>query len=208
MRTGLGKTKIKKVRKEGSGKTKKYTPLYDNVAEEACAIGANINQLAAILNVHQPTVNNWMKEYPNFYQCVIRGRDRFAVEHVESALLKRAKGYSYIRKVDRVTKSGVIKCAEEMHVPADTTAAIFFLINRNPHRWKSINRFQQMNVFGNDGIQHDGKNNGKDQNGSEYTFTPDSVREIISALHESGAIDERQRLLESETAESTEAKIN
>ena len=56
---------------------------------------------------------------------------------VENALLKKALGYTITLNKQKVTKDGdVVDITEEVHVPPDTTAQIFWLKNRKPNTWK------------------------------------------------------------------------
>lgn len=73
-------------------------------------------------------------------------------DNVEAALYKRATGYNVpvvkhfkLRRVeyDEATgrkiseKEELVEALEEEHVPADTKAQIFWLINRRPERWQN-----------------------------------------------------------------------
>ena len=56
---------------------------------------------------------------------------------VENALLKKALGYTITLHKQKVTKDGdVVDTEEEMHVPPDTTAQIFWLKNRKTNKWR------------------------------------------------------------------------
>ncbi len=189
-----------------SGQPTKYDNKYDSIAEQACAIGTTIHQLAKMFNVTQPTINNWMRDNETFFLSVKAGRDRFDTEYVENALLKRARGYKYTREVERVSKGGVYKCSEEMHVVPDVGAAIFWLCNRQPQRWKQISqaKFQQLNMYQGNAPS---KGNGKEKP-VDGEIGANDVREILNALHESGAMDSGLGLPESSTAKGTDTKAH
>ena len=56
---------------------------------------------------------------------------------VENALLKKALGYTITLHKQKVTKDGdVVDIDEDMHVPPDTTAQIFWLKNRRTNKWR------------------------------------------------------------------------
>lgn len=73
-------------------------------------------------------------------------------DEVEAALYKRATGYNVpvvkhfkLRRVEYdgatgrkiAEKEELVEATEEVHVPADTRAQIFWLINRRPERWQN-----------------------------------------------------------------------
>lgn len=206
----IGKPKNKKSTR---GRKTEYSPTYCNVVEQACAIGAKIEDLSKILDVTQPTISKWMRDNYDFFLAVKAGRDRFDTEHVESALLSRAHGYDKEITEDKITKDGdTIACTKTIHVAPDVGAAIFWLCNRQPQRWKQISqaKFQQMNLYTGDqpaGTNGKGNGNGKEKP-IDGPIEPGDVREIYNALRESGAFDSGLSLPESTAEESTNTKIN
>lgn len=186
MRIGKGKNKVRKK----MGRPMAYRESYNHIAEQACAIGATTVQLASILNVTQPTITNWMRDYSDFFLSVKNGKDRFDTEYVESSLLKRAKGYDKELIEERLTKDGdAVECTKTIHVSPDVGAAIFWLCNRNPNRWKQVSqaKFNQMNIYSGDDLSNSKGKNGKDMR-IDGTVNAGDAREIIQALHESGAL--------------------
>ena len=85
------------------------------------------------------------KYYPEFRGALKVAKD-VADEKIEKALYQRAKGYSYRAEKVVVESRGnnegsearVVEYTE--HMPPDTTAAIFFLKNRRPDRWRDVQR--------------------------------------------------------------------
>lgn len=60
---------------------------------------------------------------------------------VENALYKRAIGYEYVeKKAEKVGLTLVRKSATTKEVAPDVTACIFWLCNRNPDRWKNVQK--------------------------------------------------------------------
>jgi len=202
--------KVKRIKTHIIGRPSPYKEEYDYIAKQVCAIGATTFELAIVLNVSQPTINKWMRDYHSFFLAVKSGKDKFDTEYVESALLKRAKGYDHTIIEERITKDGdVIPCKKTIHVVADVGSAIFWLCNRQPERWKQISqaRFQQVNWYA-------GGNNGekkKDKEGKiidAEVIDAKGVREILDALRESGAMDERFALPERTDTNGDKAKAN
>lgn len=82
------------------------------------------------------TFYGYKKDYPNFSNALKRGKEVVDFE-VENALLKKALGYTITLHKQKVTKDGdVIDIEEDMHVPPDTTAQIYWLKNRKPDKWR------------------------------------------------------------------------
>ena len=78
------------------------------------------------LGISRRTFDRYRNEFPEFKALIDECRDEAdakAAEEVENALLKRATGYD--------TGGDTPK-----HVPPDVRAAIFFLKNRRPKKWK------------------------------------------------------------------------
>ena len=109
--------------------------------------GLTDEQIAKNIGVNVRTIYDWKDRYPQFSQALKKGRGPVDVE-VENALLKRAKGYTVtlrkpikVRVEKRLQGKGTIieetiqYAEEEMHVPADTTAQIFWLKHRKAKRW-------------------------------------------------------------------------
>lgn len=110
--------------------------------EEWAKEGLTIAQLADHkIGVNERTLRKWMVDYPPIGQAIKKGRI-FCVEEVENALFKAATGYEVTEEQtetttmpngDTITRKRItIK-----HIPPNTGAAIFYLKNRAPDRWKS-----------------------------------------------------------------------
>jgi hypothetical protein len=102
--------------------------------------GKTEEQIAEIVGVSKSTINNWKGKHPEFLYAIRESR-QVADELVEAALFNRAMGYSVSYPETKVfcTKSGeIITETITKHVshPPDTTAAMFWLRNRQPGNWK------------------------------------------------------------------------
>jgi hypothetical protein len=103
------------------GRPTAYKPEYAKEAYEYCAIfGADDKMLAKKFGVAESTLYLWKQQHPEFSEALKRGKDEFDTQNVEQSLLKRAMGYTLDGK----------------HYPADTTACIFWLKNRQPRKWR------------------------------------------------------------------------
>jgi hypothetical protein len=108
-------------KKSGRGRPTLFKPAYIQQAYDYCAVfGASDKQLAEYFKVTESTLNLWKLQHPEFSESLKRGKDEFDTQNVEKSLLKRAMGYTLDGK----------------HYPADTTACIFWLKNRQPDKWR------------------------------------------------------------------------
>lgn len=129
-----------KPEKNPGGRPTKYRKEYARIAYQLCRLHGYIDErLAEVLEVGIATLKRWKNEHEEFRAQVQRGKDEFDGEQVESALLKRAKGF--VRK--RVTKRTYlvgnrqrIETTETIEDVAGSVAAEkFWLRKRNPQRW-------------------------------------------------------------------------
>ena len=100
-------------------------------------------QVAKNMGISKTTLYDWMNKYPAISDAVKKGKQPVDFE-VENALLKRALGYeieetntfitmnSKGEKVQKVNKT-------KKHIAPDATAAIFWLKNRRPDKWRKTN---------------------------------------------------------------------
>lgn len=98
--------------------------------------GLTNEQIANNMGITVKTLYEWANKYSNFSDALKRAK-KIADEEVENALYKRALGYTVTLNKQKVTKDGIaVDCIEEMHIPGDTTAQIFWLKNRQPEKWR------------------------------------------------------------------------
>ncbi len=117
------------------GRESDFTPDMIPIAEMACSLGATDFELAERLGVSDRTIRRWKVEHEPFALAMKVGKD-FADGLVVRALYNRARGYSY-ESEEIFHFEGTITRAEcRVHVAPDTTAAIFWLKNRDPEHWR------------------------------------------------------------------------
>ena len=98
--------------------------------------GLTDEQIAKNIGIATSTFYEWKKKSKEFSESLKKGKEVVDFE-VENALLKKALGYTITLNKQKVTKDGdVVDITEEVHVPPDTTAQIFWLKNRKPNTWK------------------------------------------------------------------------
>ena len=127
--------------KQKRGRKSIYKEEYCNQVLKLCLLGATDKDLSEFFGVSEKTLNSWKKNYPEFLQSIKKGKN-IADANVASKLYNRAIGYDYkeITRSPIKDKDGIAHMAEvktvNKHVPADTTAAIFWLKNRQPEKWR------------------------------------------------------------------------
>lgn len=107
------------------------------------------SQIAKNMGVSEGTLYNYKKKYPAIKEAFRKGKEVVDIE-VENALFKKALGYTvtvqkafklkdviYGENGKKISEKERIEYAEEeVHIPADTTAQIFWLKNRKPKEWR------------------------------------------------------------------------
>ena len=98
--------------------------------------GLTDEQIAKNIGIATSTFYKWKKKELEFSEALKKGKEVIDFE-VENALLKKALGYTITLNKQKVTKDGdVVDITEEVHVPPDTTAQIFWLKNRQVKKWR------------------------------------------------------------------------
>lgn len=134
--------KIDESEKKKRGRKSLYQEEYANQALKLCLLGATDKELAEFFSVSEQTLNKWKKDFPEFLESLKKGKS-IADANVASKLYNRAIGYDYEEKhyeMKQPKKDVPPELVEakriRKHVPADTTAAIFWLKNRQPEKWR------------------------------------------------------------------------
>lgn len=110
--------------------------------------GLTDEQIAHNMGIHRDTLNQWKKKYSVISDTLKKGKEIVDIQ-VENALFKKALGIKEtvkkaikVREVKydegkRVSEKEHIEYVdEEVFVPPDTTAQIFWLKNRQPDKWR------------------------------------------------------------------------
>lgn len=174
--------------KKKAGAPTLYKSEYCKIAEAACKnLGADDKSLAKLFSVTPDSITKWKDKYPEFLLFIKKGRDEYDVKEVEKSLRMRATGYEYTETTQKQLKnkegeiSTEILVAKKRMAP-DTGACIFWLVNRNPDRWKHVQRTI---------IQGDTKNpvNHIHSAAGDINIVSDPIRtaEVKKILQEAGA---------------------
>ena len=98
--------------------------------------GLTDKQIAHNMGITPSTLYAWKDKYPEISESLKKGKEVVDIE-VENALLKRAKGYAYLEQkteIDPLGKKTITKTVKQ--VAPDVGAAVFWLKNRRPDRWR------------------------------------------------------------------------
>jgi ATP:corrinoid adenosyltransferase len=158
------------------GRPTKYKDEYAEQAYKLCLLGFTDAELGTYFEVHEDTINEWKKVHEVFSVSVGNGKAKADAE-IANSLYERAKGCTITvqQAIKLTTKTpdhnGKISQTEEIEivdltqeVPPDTVAAKFWLMNRQPDKWRekteNINRNLNYNT----------------------ELTPEKIKEISEAL--------------------------
>ena len=105
-------------------------------------------QIAHNMGIAYSTFREWVDRFPALAAALKEGKAPVDLE-VENALLKSALGYTItlkkpikVRTKKQLKDKGTIEeehieyAEEEVHIPAQTAAQIFWLKNRKPKEWR------------------------------------------------------------------------
>lgn len=111
--------------------------------------GLTDEQIAHNIGVTAKTLYEWENKFGEIRDALKKGKAPVDIE-IENALLKRAKGYTVtvkkpikIKTKKQLKDKGTIEeehiefVDEEVYIPPDTTAQIYWLNNRRPDRWRT-----------------------------------------------------------------------
>lgn len=111
--------------------------------------GLTDKEIADRMNIARSTLNEWKNKYPDISDTLKKAKEIVDCE-VEDSLLKKCFGYNAsvikhmkIKKTEYNTDGykiseheEIVEVQDEVHIPADTTAQIFWLKNRQPDKWR------------------------------------------------------------------------
>ena len=118
-----------------AGQPTKYKDEYAKQAYKLCLLGSTDEDMADFFEVSKSTINNWKHDYPEFLDSIKRGKIS-ADATVASRLYKRATGYEHDEDKIFNHQGEALIVPTTKHVQPDTTAAIFWLKNRQPKLWR------------------------------------------------------------------------
>lgn len=124
-----------------SGRPTKYKKEFAEQARKLCLMGATDAELADFFEVEEKTINNWKKAHSEFLQSIKKGK-QLADANVASKLYHRATGYAHPDSDIKVIDDEIVITPLVKYYPPDTTAAIFWLKNRQKDKWRDKQEIQ------------------------------------------------------------------
>lgn len=121
--------------KKPVGRPTLYRSEYAVQVEKLCKLGATDEEIADFFGVAEATINTWKTAHPEFLESIKAGKV-LADAEVASKLFHRATGYSHEDVDIRAVGGEIVQTPLVKHYPPDTTAAIFWLKNRQPKKWR------------------------------------------------------------------------
>lgn len=123
-----------------TGRPTKYREEFAEQAYKLCLLGATDKDMADFFEVDERTVNNWKADHEEFFQSIKSGKTE-ADATIAASLYETAKGYSYTEEQAIKVKIGQYEERVETvtvgkYKPAETTAGIFWLKNRQKTKWR------------------------------------------------------------------------
>jgi hypothetical protein len=126
---------------KGGGRKPKYQAAMAGIARKACGRGMTGREIADLLNISESTIHRWKLQYPQFSRAWSLGKAE-ADARVERALFERAVGYSFQAEKVVITRHGPRVVRWREHLPPDTAAALAYLRNRRPDRWRDTRHIE------------------------------------------------------------------
>ena len=117
------------------GRPTAYKDEYAEQARKLCLLGHTDADMAKFFEVSEQTINAWKNAHPAFLESIKKGKE-FADADVASKLYHRAMGYEHAEDDIRAVNGEIIITSTTKHYPPDTTAAIFWLKNRQKDKWR------------------------------------------------------------------------
>ena len=109
-------------------------------------MGKTVEELSESFGVSKSTIKRWFKDHPSFWAAVSRGREQ-ADAKVAEGLFKRATGFEIDSEKHFVVNTGDFKQKVETvptktYFPPDPGAAMNWLKNRQPEKWRDKQEHQ------------------------------------------------------------------
>jgi hypothetical protein len=138
VKPGLTKPETRDAATSGNdlgGRPTEWDDRFVQIASALGRLGATDLEIAMAFDVSTRTIYRWKLEHPDFAEALKLSKEA-ADKRVEDSLFKRAVGYTFDEEVVTIAKDGTMFRTDVLkHIPPDTTAAIFWLKNRNKADW-------------------------------------------------------------------------
>jgi transcriptional regulator with XRE-family HTH domain len=159
-------------KKEKEGRPTNYRKEYAEQAYKMCLLGHTDAELANFFEVTEQTINNWKRAHPEFFESVKKGK-AIADAEVADRLFQRAMGFEHDSEEIKVmydkdtSQQEIVRVPVRKVYPPDTTAAIFWLKNRQKEKWREKTETENKNT---------------NTNYNSEPLTSEQIKEINKAL--------------------------
>ena len=119
----------------------KYRKEFNDQVRKLCLLGATDKELADFFEVRESTLNLWKLNHKLFSESIKEGKS-LADSNVADRLYQRAMGFEHDSEEIKVVSDGngngssIERVPIKKIYPPDTTAAIFWLKNRQKDKWR------------------------------------------------------------------------
>lgn len=130
------------------GRPTLYKEEYNQQVEKLCKLGATDKELADFFDIAESTLNLWKEAHPLFMESIKAGK-QIADANVAERLYQRAMGFEHDSEEIKVVSDGrgegssIERVPIRKIYPPDTIAAIFWLKNRQPDKWRDKHEVDQ-----------------------------------------------------------------
>lgn len=131
----------KRVEKKGPRPGCKFTPWERSLIIALYAEGKTDAQIAQTLGLGRRTFAN-IRDRSKITRAAVKKAKDVRDEQVEHSLLHRALGYSHPAVKIFCHQGRIIRQEYTEHYPPDTAAAVFWLCNRQPEKWKNVQKIE------------------------------------------------------------------
>jgi len=129
-----------------AGRPSKYKIEYAEQAYKLCLLGATDKDLAKFFEVTESTLNLWKQQHEEFSESLKEGKIE-ADAIVAQKLYHRAIGYEHIETITAAYQGQITDKLDVIkHYAPDPTAAIFWLKNRQPDKWRDKQEIESKNI--------------------------------------------------------------
>lgn len=142
-----------------TGRPSEYRDEFAEQAAQLCELGATDFELAKFFGVHTVTIYRWRNAHPEFCKAVIAGKEA-ADARVERSLYNRAVGYSFESEKVFQFQGDIVRAETVEHVPPEPGAALNWLKNRQPDKWRDKHEVEHSGTVINVTIGGDAADNG------------------------------------------------
>lgn len=112
-----------------------YSADFPELGRKLSLLGLTDKQMAEVFGVAESTLYLWKTKHESFSEALKAGK-QVADADVADRLLQRAMGYEHDEVDIRVVDKEIVQTPIRKFYPPDTTAAIFWLKNRQRDQWR------------------------------------------------------------------------